>query len=80
MLKYINTWKLNKAQSNFLYFVISLCFLNKPIKKGDKIKCYGIGYPHWKNDTFECSNVFDDGTILIRDCIRVVKNDFKVIK
>lgn len=50
----------------------------KKIQKGDKIKCFGIGYPHWKDEVFECTAVFnDDMTIGIKN-VRVSKKDFRV--
>ena len=47
--KYINTWKLKRWQSNLLYTLLGLVYSTK-IVKGDKIRCYGIGYPHWKDE------------------------------
>lgn len=78
MLKYINTWKLKKWQSELLYKLLKILY-NKKIKKGDKIKCFGIGYPHWKNQIFECTLDFMDGTIEINNNIRVSEKDFKII-
>lgn len=77
MIKYINTWKLKKWQSNFLYKLMNL--FSSKIEKGDMIRCHGIGYPHWKGEEFECSLDFKDGTIGIKDCIRVSEKDFRKI-
>ena len=78
--KYINTWKLNKWQSNFLYFIFNIMYPKK-IQEGDRIKCYGIGYPHWKGEEFECTLDFKDGTIgILGNAVRVKEKDFKKIK
>lgn len=74
--KYINTWKLKKWQSNLLYTLLGLVYPAK-IQKGDKIRCYGIGYPHWKDSEFECTADFKDGTIGIRNAVRVAEKDFR---
>ena len=74
--KYINTWRLKKRQSNLLYTLLGLVYPTK-IQKGDKIRCYGIGYPHWKGTEFECTLDFKDGTIGIRNAIRVAEKDFR---
>ena len=68
--------KLSKAYK--LYTLLGLVY-SKKIQKGDKIKCFGIGYPHWKGEIFECTLVFNDGTIGIKNCIRVSEQDFRVI-
>jgi hypothetical protein len=47
------------------------------IQKGDKIVCYGTGYPHWKGMEFECTLDFGDGTIGILNGVRVSENDFE---
>jgi hypothetical protein len=52
---------------------------SKKIKKGNLIKCLGIGYPHWKNEVFIVTADFKDGTIGILNCIRVSEKDFRVI-
>ena len=78
MIKYINTWKLKKWQSNLLYTLLGLVY-RKKIQKGDKIKCFGIGYPHWKGKVFKCTLVFNDGTIGIENGIRVSAQDFRVV-
>lgn len=49
------------------------------MKKGDIIKCLGYGYPHWKDEVFECTMVFNDDTIGIKNAVRVSKSDFVVI-
>lgn len=74
--KYINTWKLKKWQSNLLYTLLGLVY-SKKIVKGDKIRCYGIGYPHWKGEEFECTEDFKDGTIGVRNAVRVGEVDFR---
>ena len=74
--KYINSWKLKKWQSNLLYTLLGLVYPAK-IKKGDKIRCYGIGYPHWKGEEFICTLDFKDGTIGVRNMIRVAEKDFR---
>lgn len=79
MIKYINTWKLRKWQVKFLYSVLGFLYQTK-IQKGDTIKCFGIGYPHWKGETFECTLVFPNETIGIMNSIRVATKDFRVIK
>jgi hypothetical protein len=79
MIKYINTWTLKKWQSNLLYTLLGLVY-RKKIQKGDKIKCFGIGYPHWKGEIFECTLVFNDSTIGIKNAIRVSEQDFRVVK
>ena len=73
--KYINTWKLKKWQSNFLFIFLGLIYYKK-INKGDKIRCYGIGYPHLKGEELECTFDFKDGTIGIRNAVRVSEKDF----
>jgi len=78
MLKYINSWTLKKWQANFLYFILSVLYPKK-IQKGDTIKCHGIGYPHWKGETFICDVVFDNDTIGIKKAVRVSSKDFRVI-
>ena len=78
MLKNIDTWKLTRPQSSFLYFLLGIIYRQK-IKKGDYIKCHGIGYPHWKGHIFLCTMVFSDGTIGI-DGVRVGASDFCVTK
>ena len=75
-MKNINTWKLRKWQSNLLYTFLGL-FYSAKIKKGDKIKCHGIGYPHWKGEEFECTLDFKDGTIGVRNEARVSEKDFR---
>jgi len=74
---HINTWKLKKWQSNFLYNLLNFTYSSK-IKKGDKIRCYGIGYPHWKGEVFECTLVFNNGDIGIKNAIRVSSKDFRI--
>jgi hypothetical protein len=74
--KYINSWKLKKWQSNLLYTLLGLVYPTK-IAKGDKIRCYGIGYPHWKGEEFECTADFKDGTIGVRNAVRVAEKDFR---
>ncbi len=74
--KYINTWKLKKWQSNLLYKLLGSVYSEK-IKKGDKIRCHGIGYPHWKGEEFECTLDFNDGTIGIKNAVRVSAKDFR---
>lgn len=59
-----------------IYTLLGLVNRSK-IQKGDKITCYGIGYPHWKGDVFECTLDFKDGTIGIRNTIRVDEKDFR---
>jgi hypothetical protein len=78
MTKYINTWKLKKWKSNLLYTLLGLVYYRK-IQKGDKIKCFGIGYPHWKDEIFECTLDFKDGTIGIKNSVRVSTKDFRVV-
>ena len=73
---YMNTWNLKKWQSNLLYFVLNTVYYKK-IRKGDLIKCYGIGYPHLKGEIFECTADFPDDTIGIKNCIRVSSSDFR---
>jgi len=46
------------------------------IRKGDTVRCKGIGYPHWKGQSFMVTLVFPDNTIGIRNCIRVASKDF----
>ena len=75
--KYINTWTLKKWQSNLLYTLLGLVYPRK-IKQGDTIRCYGIGYPHWKGEIFKCNIVFNDGTIGIRNSVRVSAKDFRI--
>jgi hypothetical protein len=77
--KYINTWTLNKWQSDVLYTIVGLLYPKK-ITKGDRIECHGIGYPHWKGLRFDCTCNFNDGTIGIRNSVRVNIKDFKKIK
>lgn len=76
-INFINTWGLKKWQSDLLYFLMGLIY-RKKIQKGDKVKCFGIGYPHWKGEEFICTLVFEDGTILIKDAIRVSEKDFRL--
>ena len=52
---------------------------NIMIKKGDKVRCNGIGYPHWKDREFVVEVVFKDGTIGLNNGIRVSDKDFVVI-
>jgi hypothetical protein len=78
MIKFINTRKLQRWQSNLLYTLLGLVY-RKKIQKGDKIKCFGIGYPHWKGKVFECTLDFKDGTIGIKNTIRVSEKDFRVV-
>jgi len=80
ILKHINTWKLKKWQSRFLYFIIRTFFKGGKIQKGDTIRCWGIGYPHWKGETFECTMIFENNTIGIKSAVRVGVIDFKKIK
>ena len=74
--KYFNSWKLKRWQSNLLYTLLRLVYPAK-IQKGDKIRCYGIGYPHWKGEELECTIDFKDGTIGIKNAIRVAEKDFR---
>lgn len=74
--KYFNSWKLKRWQSNLLYTLLGLVYPAK-IQKGDKIRCYGIGYPHWKGEEFECTADFKDGTIGIKNVIRIAEKDFR---
>jgi hypothetical protein len=46
------------------------------IKKGDRIKCIGNGYPHWKVLEFNCTEIFKDGSIGIENSLKVDKKDF----
>ncbi len=78
MIKFINTWKLQRWQSNLLYTLLGLVYCKK-IQKGDKIRCHGIGYPHWKGKEFESTLDFKDGTIGIKYAIRVSARDFRVV-
>lgn len=48
----------------------------RKIRKGDLIKCLGIGYPHWKDQEFYCDLSFNDGTIGIMKAVRVSEKDF----
>ena len=64
--------------ANLLYNLLGLIYPTK-IQKGDKIRCYGIGYIHWKGSEFECTADFKDGTIGIRNAIRVSEKDFRLI-
>jgi len=76
IINYFNCWKLKKWQSNLLHTLLWLIYPAK-IQKGDKIRCYGISYPQWKGDKFECTANFKDKTIGIRNAIRVAKKDFR---
>ncbi len=64
------------------YPSISLCEIltDNLIGKGDMIRCLGIGYPHWKDEEFECEVVFPDNTIGLDNKIRVASSDFEKIK
>ena len=64
-----------KLKTSICYFILGLVY-HSPISKGDRIKCHGIGYPHWKNQEFECTMDFKDGTIGILNGVRVAKKDF----
>lgn len=77
-MEYIDVWKLKNWQRNLLHKLFSIIY-RKPIQVGDKIKCFGVGYPHWKNHIFECTFVFNDGCIGIKNCIKVSSKDFRVI-
>ena len=68
-----------RLRANLLYTLLGLIYSEK-IQKGDKIKCYGIGYPQWKGEVFECTLDFKDGTIGIRNGVRVAEKDFRIIK
>lgn len=65
-----------RLRANLLYTLLGLVYPAK-IQKGDKIRCYGIGYPHWKGEDFECTLDFKDGTIGIKNAIRVAEKDFR---
>ena len=65
-----------RLRAKFLHSLFGLLYSAK-IQKGDKIRCYGIGYPHWKGCEFECTADFKDGTIGIRNCVRVDEKDFR---
>ena len=80
IIKNINTWKLKKSKALFLYKLIKLLTKDQKIQKYDTIKCWGIGYPHWKGKTFECTLIFKDDTIGVDGKIRVSRNDFYKIK
>jgi len=67
-----------RLKVNFLYTFLALINYKK-IKKGDNVKCYGIGYSHWKDREFECTAVFNDGRIGINNTIKVSKKDFKKV-
>ena len=73
---YFNSWKLKRWQSNLLYTLLGLVYSAK-IQKGDKISYYGIGYPHWKGEEFECTLDFKEGTIGIKNAIRVAEKEFR---
>jgi hypothetical protein len=77
-MKWLNSWKLKRWQSNLLYSLFGLIY-RKKIQTGDMIKCFGIGYPHWKGQIFQCDLDFGDGTIGIRNSVRVNGRDFRVI-
>ena len=77
-MKYINGWKLKRWQGRMLLYILNLIHPTKIIK-GDKIRCYGIGYPHWKGEEFICTADFKDGTIVIKNAVRVAEKDFKKI-
>lgn len=54
--------------------------ISKEIEVGDKVRCKGIGYPHWKGKIFEVTLVFPDNkTIGILNAVRVWKEDFELI-
>ena len=74
--KYFNSWKLKRWKSNLQYTLLGLVYSAK-IQKGDKSRCYGIGYPHWKGEEFECTLDCKDGTIGIKNAIRVAEKDFR---
>ena len=53
------------------------------MKKGDQVKCLGIGYPGMKDKVFEVTVVFNDNTFGIMidgHGIRLQCNDFVVIE
>ena len=69
---------ITKLQANLVYALLGLIHPSK-IEKGDKIRCHGIGYPHWRGEEFECTLDFKDGTIGIKNVVRVSKKDFRKI-
>jgi hypothetical protein len=77
-IKFYLFYYFRKAKANLLYFLMKLIYFRKTkIEKGDLIKCFGIGYPHWKGEIFECTMIFKDKTIGIKNCIRVAQKDFR---
>ena len=49
------------------------------MKKGDRVKCKGIGYPQWKDMEFTVEVVFPDNIIKLDNKIRVGASDFEVV-
>ncbi len=68
-----------RLYANLRYKLLGLIYPAK-IQKGDTVVCHGIGYPHWKGTEFKCTLCFKDGTIGIRNSIRVAEKDFRKIQ
>ena len=49
------------------------------IKKGDMVLAVN-GYPHWYDFPQECTLLFSNDTIGLRNCIRVSESSFRKIK
>ena len=54
-------------------------FIGEDFKKGDRVRCKGVGYPHWKDRKFTVEVVFENDTIGLDNKIRVAAWDFEKI-
>jgi hypothetical protein len=77
ILNNINIWKVDKRISKLLYIIFNFGYWNNNIKVGDRVKCLGIGYPHWRNQAFLVKVVYSNGFIGLDNKIKVNKKDFK---
>ena len=70
-------WRLKRWQANIIYALYAIRY-PAAIGVGDKVKCYGIGYPHWRDAIFTCYSIFPDGkSMVIKGCIKVQMKDFR---